>query len=189
MVQHSLTGHAWLAIIATSLAVVSCVSDAQYRHEADQAYSVLKARQDSLQSIYHLDRYAHYDWDQGRRQIVFSDSGIARVVASVQFVGDVSTKSNTWLWAWDNPSIDTGLTHIARQVRSYGIRHRIGRLVHATWPATEEDGWEMTAFAVQVSNARGAYRSPSDDGPLFMVLTDVRWATRTDTVVHGERAQ
>jgi uncharacterized protein DUF6882 len=82
----------------------ACASEATYRRDADQADSILRARQDTLEARYHLSRYAQYDWDQRSQQIVFSDSGIAKLVAHVQFIGDVSTTSHTWLWAWDNPS-------------------------------------------------------------------------------------
>lgn len=173
------------SIIALFLAA-ACARDSDYQREAARANAILQARQDSLQAQYHLDRYAHYDWDQRTRRIVFSDHDVAKVIAHVQFVGSVSTRSNTWLWAWGNESIDTGLTTIARQVRVYGATHHLKRLVEATWPATEADGWEMAAFAVQVSGALGAYRSPSPSGPLFLVFTDMRWATAADTVVHGE---
>ena len=164
----------------------ACASKATYRRDADQADSILRARQDTLEARYHLSRYAHYDWDQRSQQIVFSDSGIAKLVARVQFIGDVSTTSNTWLWAWDNPSIDPGLTRIARQIHAYGVKHRLARLVQAQWAASEEDGWEMTAFAVRVSPILGAYRSPGRGGPVFMVFTDIRWATAKDSVIHGE---
>ena len=179
---HHCARHCTLAVFFAA----ACYSEPDYRREADRATATLRARQDSLRAVYHLDRYAHYDWDQGTRQLVFSDNGVAKVVAHVQFVGDVSTKSNTWLWAWDNPSIDSGLTTIARQVRAYGAKHHFRRLVEAKWPATEADGWEMSAFAVQVSGALGVYRSPSRSGPLFLVFTDMRWATAADTVAHGE---
>lgn len=173
-------------LVTGGILVASCTSQADYRRDADQAVSVLRARQKTLEATYHLSRYAHYDWDQGTQRIVFSDSGIPKLVAHVQFIGDVSMTSSTWLWAWDNPTIDTGLTQIARQIRAYGVKHRLPRLVMAKWPATEDDGWEMTAFAVRVSDVRGAYRSPGKGGPLFMVLTDIRWAAPGDSVVHGE---
>jgi hypothetical protein len=177
----------YLLLVAAVLPLADgCASEVTYRRDADQADSILQARQDALEATYHLSRYAHYDWDQGTQSIVFSDSGVAKLVGHVQFIGDVSTKSKTWLWAWDNQTIDTGLTRVARQIRAYGIEHRLRRLVQAQWPATEADGWEMTAFAVRVSNILGAYRSPGRGGPLFIVFTDLRWATPRDSVIHGE---
>ena len=44
----------------------------------------------------------------------------------------------------------------------------------------------MTAVTAYLTHALGAYRSPHDEGVLFMVLTAVRWATPADTLIHGQ---
>ncbi|HEX5872286.1 MAG TPA: hypothetical protein VFY65_17780, partial [Longimicrobium sp.] len=129
--------------------------------------------------------YEHYDWDQESGQIVFSDSGVAKVVADVQFVGSTSTRSGTWLWAWDNPSIDAGLSRAVRKVRSFGQRHRIERLTEPKWEADEVDGWEMTSIAARLTRAEGAYRSPGENGATFLLLTNVRPASDSLRLGHS----
>jgi hypothetical protein len=35
----------------------------------------------------------------------------------------------------------------------------------------------MTGVALRVLDAKGAYRSPDEDGLTFMVITSIRWAS------------
>ena len=66
-----------------------------------QAY--LRECQPELNKEYRLDYWPRYDWYQESRQLVFSENGVAKVAADIQFVGSISTQSDTWLWAWANP--------------------------------------------------------------------------------------
>jgi hypothetical protein len=99
------------------------------------------------------------------------------VTADIQFVGSISTVSDTWLWSWANDSVDPELAASMVTVRDYGNEHGFSQLTVKKWHAHEVDGWEMTAIAALLLKARGAYRSPAEDGFTFMVMTDVRWAT------------
>jgi hypothetical protein len=140
------------------------------------AVAYLQERQDYLYSRYKLGDYPRYDWNQETGQLIFSEDGRARVVADIQFVGGVSTRSNTWLWSWANQSYLESVRQRVRQVRAYGDQHRYLKLACAYWPAEEEDGWEMTAITAYLIGAAGAYRSPNDRGFSFLVMTDVHWA-------------
>jgi len=50
------------------------------------------------------------------------------------------------------------------------------RLTIRKWPASEQDGWAMAAIAARLLDARGVYRAPLKDGPLFMAIMDIRYA-------------
>ena len=115
-------------------------------------------------------------WDQGTGQLVFSNGGRPRVIADIAFVGSVSTKTNTWLWSWANSSHLETAKATMREVRAYGEKHRLLKLAGAHWSATDQDGWQMTAIAALLLGAVGAYRTPSDYGFTFMVMTRVSWA-------------
>jgi hypothetical protein len=140
------------------------------------ATAYLRERQEHLYSRYNLGGYQRYDWDQDSGQLIFSDDGRARVVADFEFVGSISTRSDTWLWSWANTSILASVTHRARQVRAYGDAHRYLKLASACWKAEEADGWEMTAITAYLIGGAGAYRSPEDRGFSFFAITDIRWA-------------
>jgi hypothetical protein len=136
----------------------------------------LQVQQDALQQDYLLDQYERFDWDQGTGLLVFSSGGTPAVVADIQFVGSVSTRTGTWLWSWANESTREPVRSQVRQVRAYGEEHRLMKLACAYWGAEEEDGWEMAAVSAYLLKARGAYRSPQGHQLAFMIMTGVRWA-------------
>jgi hypothetical protein len=136
----------------------------------------LRQRQDVLARDYHLNHHERYDWNQDSGQLVFSNQGVPAVVADFQFVGSVSTRTNTWLWSWANESDLESVRSRIREVRAYGEEHRLLRLACAYWAAEEADGWNMAAVAAYLLKAKGAYRSPDGHRFTFLLMTDVRWA-------------
>jgi hypothetical protein len=142
----------------------------------ERSVHYLDARQDQLRTHYRLDDHERYDWNQDSGQLVFSNAGEPAVVADIQFVGSVSTRSHTWMWSWANESYLESVRSQVRRVRAYGDEHRLLKLACAYWTAEEEDGWQMTAVTALLLQAMGAYRSPGDHGFTFMVMTNVRWA-------------
>jgi hypothetical protein len=155
------------------------------RPPADGAYDklvaeggrYLDAQLETNRRVFRIGSYARYDWSQETGELVFSDGGVPKLIATIQVVGDFSGTSKTWLWAWANDSIDKKLAVGARRVRRYGQVHGMDRLTRAQWPGTQDDGWCLAGISALLLHAKGAYRSPDEKGgALFMVLTDVRWA-------------
>jgi hypothetical protein len=150
----------------------------QYVALLTEAHDTMSARNRRLEEAFGLGRYAHWDWDQGAGVLVFSDGGVAKVVADVQFVGNVATRDSTFLWAWANATVAPRLQVAARRAREYGRRHHVARLRRAHWPANEVDGWEMTALAGFINGSQGAYRAPDEEKGefTFLLMDRVRWA-------------
>jgi len=142
----------------------------------ESAIPYLRARQNQLEVQYRLNSYPRYDWYQDTAELVFSEQGRPRVVADIQFVGSLSTSSESWMWSWANTSLLESAKSEIRRVREYGDTHSLLKLACAYWSADEEDGWQMTAVSAFLLKAKGAYRSPDERGFTFMVMTDVRWA-------------
>jgi hypothetical protein len=143
----------------------------------EKAQAYLRGCQAELDIEYRLGHWPRYDWYQETQQLVFSENRVAKVVADIQFVGSVSTESDTWLWAWANDSVDPQLSTSMSVVRNFGEEHGFEHLISKKWHAHEVDGWEMTSIAAFLLKARGAYRTPKGTGFTFMIMTDVRWAT------------
>jgi hypothetical protein len=143
----------------------------------DEASQYLNTCQDHLSADFELQRWPRYDWDQETGLLVFSEESRPRVVAEIQFVGSISTVSDTWLWSWANDTIDGSLTVAASSVRRYGEQHGISQLSTSMWHAHHPDGWEMTSISALLTNAKGAYRTPDENGFTFLLLTSVKWAT------------
>jgi len=111
----------------------------QYVALLTEAHDTMVARQERLNFRFHLDAYEHWDWSQDAGVLVFSDSGVAKVVADVQFVGDVSRRDSTFLcpgpdatWVMIGPSggaIPRAERREARESRSTLPRRRAARLL------------------------------------------------------------
>ena len=140
------------------------------------AVAYLDVAQSAMREHFRLGDYDRYHWDQDTGELVFSSAGTPKVVAAIQFVGSLSTRSNTWLWSWANKSYLESVRREVRKVRKIGDERRFMKLAAARWPATEADGWDMTAVTAYLLRAQGVYRSPGDTGFTFMVMTDVKWA-------------
>ncbi len=137
------------------------------------AISDLQAKQDLIEQRFNLSQHERWDWDQETGHIVFSNAGVPALVARIQFVGSVSTLSNTWLWSWANPSVEAKMADEMLAVRTFGEAETFANLTVPKWPADEVDGWEMTAVAAKMLDAQGAYRTNDDNGFTFMLLMDV----------------
>ena len=137
----------------------------------------LDKRQKKLEQQYKLTGYDRWDWNQEAGQLLFSQAGQRRLFADMVLVGSLSTRTNAWLWSWANPSTEESVKSKTREVRRYGEKHHILKLACARWRTTsEQDAWEMTGAAALLIGAVGAYRTPSDSGFTFMLLTSVNWA-------------
>jgi hypothetical protein len=131
---------------------------------------------DGLQKHFGIHDYKRYHYDMDQERLVFrhDDGSNPGVVAIMQVVGSTSTKSKTWLWGWANPHVPENATKGTIAVRDFGVKNGISKLIEEKWEATEEDGWEMSAVCNRIMKAKGAYRCPSENGALFLVLTDIR---------------
>ena len=147
---------------------------------SEKSYEYLEQMQANAQKQFDIGSYERFDWDQEKMQLVWSDDGVAKVVADIQFVGSISTKSDTWLWSWANPSVQASLSSDMGKVQVYGNGHGFKKLTEEKWAADEVDGWEMTAISAYLLKAQGAYRSTGQNGFTYMVFADIRFAEAKD---------
>jgi hypothetical protein len=169
----------WRLVAGCGLIIAACTGrgQAKLHRLIIEGHDYLEVRRAENEAKYHLSAYAHYDWHQDTGEIVFSSGGEAKVIASIQMVGDVSKRSGTWLWAWANKTVDEPLKKAANAVRDMGEREKIDRLTTAQWPADETDGWEMTSVAANLTQAAGAYRTCGDSGCEYLLLTKIDWVS------------
>ena len=93
-----------------------------------QSIEYLDSRQEWCKREFRLSEYERYFWDQENGTIVFSDEGIPKVEATIQFVGTFSSNSDTWLWGWANESFLDDLTSDVLSVREFGRKHGFSQL-------------------------------------------------------------
>ena len=74
-------------------------------------------------------------------RIILNDGITA--IASIQMIGSLNTSSKTWMWAWDNPSVNDCLKQDSLKLKYYDEEHHIDKLIEGIWEGTETEGWEM----------------------------------------------
>lgn len=139
------------------------------------SFDYLQAQQDSFMATFRVGEHERWDWYQESGQLIFSDAGKPVVACAVDFVGTFSSRSDTWMWAWANPSFLAPVKARSQEVRELGEALNHLKLACATWPADPVDGWEMTAVMARQLGAIGAYRAPSEQGFLYMVVREAHW--------------
>lgn len=162
---------------------VSELDTISFEELSRKAYTYLNSQQDTCNNVYKIDKYQNWFYNQYTGELTFSDDGITKLIVDYEEVGSLSFKSNTWLWAWENPHLEEKIKSQIGMVRAYGLKRDFEKLINPKWTADEYDGWEMTAIASYLMKAKGAYRVPSSDSTLysFMIFKDIRWP---DSVKH-----
>jgi hypothetical protein len=125
---------------------------------------------------YKLRQFHRMDYEQETAKMIFSDPGVLpKVVADFQVIGSLSSRSSTWLWAWDNPYLLENTATAVHEVRKFGEKQSLVKLTTPRWEANENDAREMTAVAANILQAEGVYTFPSDDIMVYVVLTGIKW--------------
>jgi hypothetical protein len=139
-----------------------------------QSLEGLKTQTQAHSATWHLGEEEEWfvDQDQGLIRFTFSDGTLAE--APVQIVGTFSPEDNTFLWAWDHPSVNEALRKNARLVYEFGVEHQVPEYISSKVSCTEEDAWEFTALAVRLAEANGAYRGNAGGPWVYMTFGQVR---------------
>lgn len=156
-------------------------SDLSFEDLSRKAYAYLQEKQQYCQSVFKLGEYERWYYDQSTGILTFSDNGVNKLHIEFEDAGSFSLKSNTWLWAWDNPHVPEKVKSEITIVRDFGEARNFEPLIKPKWEGEEYDAWKMTAIAAYLMQAKGAYRAPSSNGQLhsFFVFKTISWADVT----------
>jgi hypothetical protein len=141
----------------------------EFERFLSESTAYLKARIETAKAQFGIETFVRYECDLFRGEIWWSAVDAPKVWGRVTVVGTISTKSSTWLWSWANPHFANVTLGDIERVRLLGEAEAITKLTEKKWAAEEVDGWEMTAIAARLLEAQGAYRSPSENGFLFLL--------------------
>jgi hypothetical protein len=171
---------------AIKLVCTACYSNIRERNWIEDEEAFEQLRRDSIAYLnsmqaalieeFRIDQHPRWDWHQDSAQLVFSNDGKPVLICDVIFVGSISTTGKTWLWSWANESLVEGVKSRMREVRTYGEEKRFEKLAGAYRTAAPQDGWEMTSIAARLLNAIGAYRTPDENGFVYMIIMRADWA-------------
>ncbi|GAM98801.1 hypothetical protein U91I_02437 [alpha proteobacterium U9-1i] len=111
-------------------------------------------------------------WTVNQQQglIEFERKDGAIVTAPVQIIGAWNPRNSLFTWGWDHPSVHTRLRADAERTRWFGDKHDLPELVERSQRMSEMEAWRLTAVAMKVNAAHGAYRGPTDGPVVFMTL-------------------
>ncbi len=125
------------------------------------------------QRLFHIDT-AKWAMSQDTGLITFTSPDGVTATAPAQIVGTYDTSVGTWLWAWDNPSIQPALAAYARVAQEYGQRHGVPELTTAEVSVPEAKCWEFAAAACELAGGQGVYRGPADGSRVLIAFGTLR---------------
>ncbi len=150
-----------------------------YRDWRHDAVHQLQGKNAGLEAQFKLGTWPRYDYDVDTGTLIFSENGIARVIAEIQIAGTTSVKAGNWLWSWGNAHWPVERTTDAERVRAFGEEHGIDELCQDY--VQDENlnalGWELTAVMARITDALGAYRPPDAGGALYLTYKSIMWAS------------
>lgn len=156
---------------------MSAMTEQEVQDYIRQANWFMRGQIEENRKNFQLDSLPRFEWDQWRRELVFSVGGDPKVVGQIQIAGNHSPKAGSWTWAWANNGLLEPIRRASLKAREFGNEKGIIRLIQPKWAAKESDAWEMTAVVSKLIDAKGAFRCPSPDGFTYMVFTDLRTVT------------
>jgi hypothetical protein len=120
-------------------------------------------------------RLAHASWtvDQSAGLIQFERANGELATAPVQIIGSWNPAIEIFSWGWDHPSVRTRLRAFAERTRWFGEAHALPELTESRQRATELEAWRLTAIALKVNGAVGAYRGPTEGPVIFMNIGEL----------------
>lgn len=178
--QTACTKKTWHVAPVSAVAIVLlCASAMSCTHQGSdpvddwadyltRANDYLAEKQDAFVAV--VDGYPRYFYDQGLGTIAFCDEAGPQVVGKMLVVGSTSRSSGTWLWSWDNETVLRSMSEPLGKVRRVGEVRGFPKLAEPHWPADETDAWEMAIVASYVLEADALYRSPDENGALFLLV-------------------
>ena len=140
----------------------------------EQALEGLRLQTAAHTQMWHFGEEANWAADQnsGKLKFTFDDGKI--VEADMQIVGTYSLESETFMWGWDHPSIQTPLQEHARLALEFGHTHNLSAYIEQVVACSEDDAWSFTATAARLGGANGAYRGPTGSALVFMTFGEVK---------------
>jgi hypothetical protein len=138
---------------------------------SDDAFAVMRRRNDAWQREYGLSDEARFAWSLVPPEIVFTRDD-DEVVAELCVVGSAADSEATFVWAWSNANINDEAKEGLELVRRFGTRHNLLMLIEPTCDAA--DGQECLAIAAKLLKADGVFIARQGEVTLFFALTNFR---------------
>lgn len=143
------------------------------RSLVDQAVDELQTKTFALDKLVKFNS-STWELKQDTGMLKFMQKNGIQASAKVQIIGTYNTEDETWLWAWDHPSIADELKKDSKVLYEFGKSHNISCMTTRKILCQESDCWEFTALACKLCNSQGAYRGPAGTVLVFMTFDHVQ---------------
>ncbi len=154
--------------------------DDAYNKLLNDCVAEVEGKNQKLADEFGLGSFERWDIDQEIGELVFSDSGVPKLVCSVTMLGSFSNSSETWMWGWANPSLLEPLTRDTNALKEYGEQNGIEELVVEKTSATEGEAWALSALSCRILDGLGLYRGPTGSGFVVMMLKGIERSEQGD---------
>ena len=148
--------------------------NAEYEKFLKNACESFLSSSKKVNEEYKFSSYSRWDFEQEKRQIVFSDKGVKKLIADVQRVGSWAA-NRTWMWAWNNSTLDGALKKDAEKVREFGKEKKYSELTTSIFSSDPDYAWTLTAAAGYLTKAKTSYRGQNGTGFVYFLITDLKW--------------
>lgn len=140
---------------------------------SSQCCDDLEKMQDELADRFRINDYPRWDYQQESAELIFSGADMPDLIAEIEFVGSVSTTTDTFKWSWSNFDVLEKVRSKIGAVRDFGDENDFPHLTIPKWEASQIDGWLMAAVAAKILGGVGVYRAPYENGFLFMLILSI----------------
>lgn len=117
----------------------------------------------------------HLDQNSGQLLLTFDDGTFALTPA--QIIGTFHHQDSSFMWGWNHPSVLPALKRNAVTVKEFGKEQKAKELTKGSVTCSEHRAWELTALAMRLNQAKGAYRIEVKPGvSMFLNFGEVQIA-------------
>lgn len=122
----------------------------------------------------------HLDQNSGQLLLSFADGTFA--LAPAQIIGTFHHQDASFMWGWHHPSVLPALKRNASKVKEFGKEQKAKELTKGSVICSEQRAWELTALAMRLNQAKGAYRVEVKPGvSMFLNFGEVQIAHAAET--------
>jgi hypothetical protein len=163
----------FVLVLAFSTAL-QAQSNAEYEKFLKDACETFLENSKKINEEYKIASFERWDFNQDSGQIVFSDKGVKKLVADVQVAGSWAA-NNTWMWAWNNKSLEKAMIKDLLKVRDFGASKKYSEFTTPVFASDLDYAWTLTAAAGYITKAKTSYRGENGTGYVYFLITDLKW--------------
>jgi len=134
------------------------------------AFEQFTQAHDQWMLTHRVNDWENWNYDSDAGLLIFSTNA-KKIYFRYVPVGTYSSKTNTWLWSWNNLHSVHPQKKLTHAVRAFGERHGYPRLSEGHF-TDEESGWDYTAIAYDRLGGIGGYRVRNEHLLSYMLVIE-----------------